>query len=73
MCRSIAKTPPVRDPVQGFVAMARAQAGEEEEDDSFDANLFDDFFPAESDSDDDSLPLAGSNNGHNRDNAIIIP
>ena len=45
ICRNVAKYPPVRDPVQGFVAIARAQAGEEEEPDSFDADLFDEFFP----------------------------
>jgi hypothetical protein len=44
-CRTIAKSPPVRDPVQGFVALARAQAGEAEELDSFDAEIFDAFFP----------------------------
>ena len=44
-CRTIAKTPPVRDPVQGFVALARAQAGEEEDSDSFDEDIFDAFFP----------------------------
>lgn len=45
MCRKVAKISPVRDPVQGFVAMARAHAGEEEEPDSFDMDLFDDLFP----------------------------
>lgn len=43
-CRAIAKSPPVRDPVQGFVALARAQVGEEEDSDPFDADIFDSFF-----------------------------
>ncbi|KAF9647795.1 hypothetical protein BDM02DRAFT_3187697 [Thelephora ganbajun] len=43
-CRSIARSSPVRDPVQGFVALARAQAGEEEESNSFDADIFEAFF-----------------------------
>ena len=43
VCRTIAKSAPVRDPVQGFVALARAQAGKEEEE-SFDADIFDSFF-----------------------------
>lgn len=45
-CRTIAKSPPVRDPVQGFVALARAHAGEAEQSDSFDEDIFDAFFPA---------------------------
>jgi len=39
-CRAIAKSPPVRE----FVALARAQAGEEEDSDPFDADIFDSFF-----------------------------
>ena len=46
-CRTIVESPPVRDPVQGFVALARAQAGEEEDSDSFDKDIFDGFFPSE--------------------------
>ena len=61
-CRRIVKFPPVRDPVYGFVAMARAQAGEEEESDSFDADIFDSFFP-----------LKGSRAGYSRRSAIEIP
>lgn len=45
ICRKVANIPPVRDPVQGFVAFARAEAGEEEEEDPFDMDLFDDLFP----------------------------
>lgn len=44
-CRTIAESPPVRDPVQGFVALARACAGEEEDSDPFDVDIFDAFFP----------------------------
>ena len=44
VCRTIAKSAPVQDPVQGFVALARAQAGKEEEEESFDADIFDSFF-----------------------------
>ena len=44
VCRAIAESPPVRDTVQGFVALARAQAGEEEDSDPFDADIFDSFF-----------------------------
>lgn len=43
-CRTISENPPVRDSVQGFVALARVQAGEADESDSFDADIFDTFF-----------------------------
>ena len=45
ICRKVVEFPPICDPVQGFVAVARTQAGEAEISDSFDADLFDDFFP----------------------------
>ena len=43
-CRTIAQSPPVRDPVQGFIALARVQAGEGEDSDPFDSDIFDSFF-----------------------------
>src|ERR1700753_2750801 len=46
ICRTISKSPPVRDPVQGyFAALVRAQADEEEESGSFDTDIFETFFP----------------------------
>ena len=52
VCRTIAEHPPVRDPVQGFVALAREQAGEEEDLEPFDADIFDAFFSDETWKDD---------------------
>lgn len=60
ICRTISKSPPVRDPVQGLVAMARAQAGGGESD-SVNMKLFDKFFPSKR-----------SKAGRNRRDAIEI-
>ena len=44
-CRTISKLPPVRDSVQGLVSLAHTQAGDADESDPFQADIFDDFFP----------------------------
>jgi len=43
-CQTITKSPPVWDPVQGFVVLACAQPGKEEDLDPFGADIFDSFF-----------------------------